>query len=454
MAENNSLEQEAEQGPPILNYGLFCFATITHLCTILITWPVWQARVTPPNLSLFEVPQFSFGLPIVCLLIYQIWDPKRGFPIQILFTTMAIVCDQFRLQPQFLHVLVLMWGTFSMTGLNVARWSLASLWFWAGLHKLLSVHWFGHSSFWILRSMGFDEELTWSLHWPFAFFVGMSELVLGLLAIFNLRVAAFGCIALHSSIFLLMLGIQWNYSVLPWNLATAVVGFWVLWTQRHEADSSLTPNRHRPSSFAYLPIAAILFLVPVGFYWGWTDRVFASVLYSDNLPKGIITRESDLQKIEGWESLRVPFPRNHRNLKQFFELTAKPGEKLHIFDPRDSIEDQFLLMTQRGSEPVSRNEFFDQTESIPGIGIDDPNSRFWLKKWGKFRYRNYNDQNESTDNLISTAYAMNPKWYSVDALQLLSGLPNLRQLQLKNCPVEDEHLAIVAELFQLEGLVV
>ncbi|MEM9412120.1 MAG: hypothetical protein AAGA30_13465, partial [Planctomycetota bacterium] len=446
----NDPPAEQGQGGPILNYGFFCLATLAHLATILITWDLWQARNEPPNLPLFDVPTFSFGFPILISLAYQLWNPEKGFPIHVFVLIVAIVFDQFRLQPQVISVLVLMLGTLNAIGHRIARWYLAALWLWTGIHKLFSAHWFAHSSFWILTAVGFDETLSKKLHWSFAASVAFAEVTLGAMAIFRYRLAAILCVILHVSIAFLMMVIQWNFSVVPWNLATALVGGWIFWQSNDEFNREIPTTRYKSMIAG---CAVMFFVVPAGFYFGWTDRAFSGVLYSDNLPRGLITGKTDLRLITGWEKINVPFPRNHNNFRHFFELTAQPGDKLHIFEPRRLVEDEYFILTTSGSQKITSKEFFQHQEnSVAGQAAEDRYSSFWLKKYGKITQHFYNPNNKVTDNRVSHAFTMEPTFYSADALKLLSGLPNLKQLQLKNCPVDDEDLQILARLKHLEGL--
>ena len=149
-------------------YGLLICATLAQLATIIITWELWQPRVDPPNLPLldFLAPhQISFSILLLLSLLLITIVPRTGFWVHVIVLLIASVFDQFRMQPQLLAIVVLMWATLYPLGRPVTRWFLASLWLWAGLHKLLSPHWFAHASYWMLVDMGMTEPLADHWHW-------------------------------------------------------------------------------------------------------------------------------------------------------------------------------------------------------------------------------------------------------------------------------------------------
>ena len=454
-------------------YGLLVCAVAAQLSTILITWPLWQVRIAPPNLPLLAVPQVPFGVVLVISLLYLLIDPRRGLVIHVLLIAAASVFDQFRMQPQVPAIILLMWATVSFRGRLCCRWFLVALWLWAGLHKLLSPDWFAHSSYWILERLDFSHQAALQYQLGFAVSVAVGEILLGLLAICRPRWAAGLCPALHLSIVLLLVTIRWNYSVVPWNLATAVIGPWVLWNAGTTRKQPIASGK-RERCFEW-GVALLLLIMPAGFYLGIVDRAYAHVLYSDFVPKSLITGRHDLRKVAGWlkpmnegesstgtssneswpdwNRVNVPFPCERRMHRQFFQLTAQPGDKLHLFDPRPALDDQFLVMSDEGQAvEISRAHFFDERNQLAGVGIDDRRAMFWLRQWGVIKQRWYSDQTGNRDNLVSYAYTLRPEFYSRRALELLAGLPNLEQLQLQDCPVTDQDLELVAKLDRLTGV--
>ena len=107
-------------------YCLLICAVAAQMFTVFITWQLWQVRTDPPNLPLMTVPEFSFGLLIIISLIYILFEPCQGFLLHVVLVAVASMFDQFRMQPQFLAIIILMFATVSAKGLLICRWFLAS----------------------------------------------------------------------------------------------------------------------------------------------------------------------------------------------------------------------------------------------------------------------------------------------------------------------------------------
>ncbi len=420
----------------IVRYCLFVLAVAAQLATVIITWQLWQVRVDPPNLPVLDLPAIPFGIVLVLSLVYCLIDPRRGCLTHAIVLGVASVFDQFRLQPQFLGILVLMFAVVSRHGAIVCRWFLVSVWLWAGIHKFVSPDWYAHAGAWLVMQTGLPVS---KYHLPFAVSVAATEVVLGLLAIFWPRIAGVCCFPFHVGVGTFLIYIQWNYSVLPWNFSTAVVGAWVMW---------LVGSKSRPK-WAWEKFVALFFLIyPIGFYFGVVDHVYASVLYSDCVPRGLITRlDGTLRPIEGWDPVHVPFPFERRLHRLFFERIAKPGEKLHIDDPRPLLDDQFFVMRENErAKQISAEEFFDSSSGdVKGVGIDSRRSLFILVRDGARLLKR-------SKNEMVYAVEFIPKYFDRRMLRLLSGLPNLEQIQLKDCNVTDEDLRFLSDLKCVSGI--
>lgn len=433
-------------------YLVLCVAVFAQLVTVLITWQLWEPRTNPPNLPVFELPQFPLSVFIVVSLIGVLIDPIRGFILHILLMITACLLDQYRMQPQFFATIVLMLAAFGRHGQLACYWFLAAMWFWAGLHKLLSPDWFAHSTYWILdrANFGRDGALYW--HKTFALLVALSEIGLGVIALLRSRLAAYGCALLHLGIIAMLLTINWNFSVIPWNGATAIIGFWLLRSLTDRNKSTRVGFRQFPVFQTIVAIAC--FIPPAGFYFGVLDHGYANVLYSDLLPRAQITTKDQLQPISGWDVVNVPFPSERRLLRQYFELVARPGDKLHVRDPRPWLSDQYFILQSDGkAAAISADEFvFSSNDQLAGIGIDDRYCKFHLRQWGEVTQRYYQGNDSSPKNLISFAYTFKPEFYHPRRLYLLAGLPNLEELQLRGCAVDDDDLQIVSRLTRLRGI--
>src|SRR5690606_37088761 len=159
---------------------------------------------------------------------------------------------------QFIATAVLMAATIDPRGMRLVRWFLASLWTWAGLHKLLSPDWLGVNAWEMTSSLGLDPATYGEM---FGWGVGLGELSVGLLAIFQPRWAAMPCALMHVgiSLFLSPLAYNWSYRVMPWHLCRAIVGCWLL---------ASTRGGFPEARWDWLA-AGVILLYPAGFYLGW-----------------------------------------------------------------------------------------------------------------------------------------------------------------------------------------
>ncbi len=262
-----------------LQTGVIGIAILSQTVTVWITWPLWLVRSTAmPNLPVFDVPEFNFGWWMIASLLAVVFWPRMGVWFHLLVLLVATFFDQVRAQPQFLAGWLLIFATSYPTGIRLGRWYLASLWIWAGLHKLLSPDWHAHESWTLVQQAGIPLE---GLNWIFAYTVALAEMGLGVLAMFRPRWAAIFCPLVHVGIavFLSPLFRNWNYSVIPWNLATAICGSWVMWQ---------SSRNFKPAGWEVFTLCLFL-AMPAGFYVGFMDHGYAHVLYSGSLPRGRIT---------------------------------------------------------------------------------------------------------------------------------------------------------------------
>jgi hypothetical protein len=428
-----------------LRYSLLVLGVACQIATVWITWPLWQTRSIVPHLATFDVPQFSFGWLMLGSAALVALRPSWGIVIHWIVLGVACLFDQFRLQPQFFAIAILMTACVWEWSRRAARWFLASTLFWAGLHKSLSSDWLGHSSHWLLARTPVDAD-EWFL--MFAIVVAVSEVALGVAACVRPRWAAVGFVPMHLGIIVFLLLIDWNQSVIPWNLTMAIIGGWVLW---RAAES------WRPTSVWETLVCVIWMVAPVGFYAGWIDHGFAGVLYSDLLPRGQITTHAGVHKIVGWGELNVPFPSERRTLRMYFQQYGQPGDKLHIADPRRLLDDQFFVLdADRRPQPIDVDTFFLPQENIPGrqpnalpavagIAVDQRRAIFELRRAGVRMLR------ESPNHPIY-AIAFPPETFDDSLLSHVSGLPNVTQVQLANTSVTNRDLRHLLCLRLLTGI--
>jgi len=423
-------------GLPPVRYGLLVVAVIAQAATLLITWPLWQVRQTPVHMPLIDLPQIPFGVWLLTTLVLVLVRPRLGLAVHAASLLLSFAFDQYRTQPQVIANAVLMLAAVENAGLVIVRWFLASLWVWAGTHKLLSPDWFSFGSWSMVRSLHVDPE---DFQMLFAYGVGLGELGVGLLAVFRPRWAAVPCVLMHVGIviFLSPLFYDHNESVVPWNLATAVIGSWVMWNA-----PSIVPR------FRWeWVLAALLLIYPAGFYVGWVDHGIASVLYSSHLPEGMITTKKGAAKITGWGDLHVPFPKERRLLKLSFQRSSQPGDKLHLADPRPWLEDQYFVLGKEGDLIEQTPEQFVQgsDDEVFGMQVESRRLRFLLARAGVKMLR------REKKGLVY-AIEIPPNRYRPELLEMLAGLPNLEQINLTGCEVTDKDLTRLPILQKLVGI--
>ena len=422
-------------------FSLLLLGVGCQAATLWITLPLWTIRADPPNLQTFSVPEVDFVWPLFLSLALTVVMPRPGLMLHWGLLVMAAVFDQYRLQPQFFAIAVLMSGCVWSSWHQFTRWFLVSTWLWAGLHKLVSADWFGHASYWVVQRADFPEPERFYL--PVAISVAVVETAVGLAACFRPRWAAFGCVPMHLGIVITLspMMLDWNASVIPWNVAMAAIGSWIMWT-----TVKATPQ----GRWQWVTALAWTF-APLGFFVGWLDHGFSGVLYSDSLPRGQVTTVEGPRRISGWGDLHVPFPNERRTLRMYFEQAADPGDFLHISDPRVLLDDQYFVLSDTGKAVQIDAEQFYQgsvaTASGPqyGMGLDELRAIFALRLAGVRMLK-------EAPELPIYAVAFTPENFDSDLLRRLQGLPNLRQVQLSGTSVSDEDMRHLAALRMLTGL--
>jgi hypothetical protein len=353
---------------------------------ILLTWQLWQVRSgesSPPNLPIFNLAvldwlQVPFGeVLLLTLMVALIW-PRIGAMAHGAILAVAICLDQLRIQPEFVSLAILLAGTLPRRGLLLlARCHLISLWFWAGLHKLLSPEY--------LQTTGPDLVLGLlpSATDRQAIILGAGtavvELSLGLAAAYPATRRGVPLVAalLHGVVFLTLVARGWNSAVWPWNLALAVAGYgffhgWdePLWAWNSATapliESSIASRRSISSSSPvrqriWQSVAIALMIYPVLFYLNLCDGYLAWCVYSSNVPEAVIY---DSQSPEGerlfdraYTPLNVPFSPAVRLCEQYFHRVGQIDDRLEIDDPRPfsrwrGCDKRMLVFTEEGPVEV------------------------------------------------------------------------------------------------------
>jgi hypothetical protein len=324
--------------------GLLAFRGLVvamQAATIVYTWPLWQVRTDPPLLPALPLPQIDFGWLLLASLAVVLAAPRAGLAIHFALLGAAMLLDQWRVQPEFVSMGLLMLGTLdSPTAQFIARAHLVALWTYAGLHKLLSDGYYTHVvPAPLVAVLGNGEP------WPSLFDAlrggaAVFEMSLGLLALIprTRKLCAWLAVLLHLGILqYLMFWVRaddgsfgWNKAVWPWNVALALAGLALVapWRTSPLADWRLVRWPARG-------VALVILFSPIGFYMCWMHPYLAHCLYSSNIPQAaIVSAEREQVILDYLPGFPVPFPPIHSVYEAYFEKVARPGDTLYIVDSR------------------------------------------------------------------------------------------------------------------------
>ena len=333
---------------PRARLGLRVALVAGEAATVLVTWPLWQARSSPPNLPLLPgLPALDTGAALLAALLLVLLVPRWGLPLHAVVLAAAMALDQLRIQPQLVSFALLLCATGPVRepagddglGALVARCHLVALYLWAGLHKLLSAEYADSAArFWQRAAPGLGPGPARAA----ALGVAVFEVGLALAVAWPVtrRRAGWLAGAMHLVIFLSLspLGRGRNEAVWPWNLALAVAAPLLLTSWRATWHA-------RPAAAA---LALVLLLSPALYYAGRLDAYLSWCLYSNNVPIAVFVPSEQREQLAaaGATTLRlpdlnatirelhVPFPPAHRLFEQYFARVARPGDELHVYDPR------------------------------------------------------------------------------------------------------------------------
>jgi uncharacterized membrane protein YphA (DoxX/SURF4 family) len=325
-------------------YALRVFLVGAMIATLWLTWPLWTVRESPPLLPLAPLPAFDhYGtLMIVTAATFIIW-PRAGLAAHVLVSLAAMTADQTRMQPEIFSLWLLMLGTWPNSAAQLlGRCHLASLWFFSGLHKLLSPGYFSDVAPFLWNGLFSPETQAKlpDLAKPAAAGLAIVEMLLGVVVFVPRlrRAAAVVAVLMHCGVvWILHRHNNWNTAVWPWNFALAVVGATLIaiWP-RSLRDEYRVVGRYRFTA------ALVLFLSPALFYVGMLDAYLCHCLYSANVPTatmypaqiGAAPYQMNASELPYWKKLNVPQPPTHRNFELYFRAVAKPGDRMLVEDPR------------------------------------------------------------------------------------------------------------------------
>ncbi|MDP3278431.1 MAG: hypothetical protein Q8Q09_24795 [Deltaproteobacteria bacterium] len=336
--------------PTALDPWLRAAVALGQIATVYTTREVLMPRTITPFLLpirgfwwLASVP-FAWLLMLSAALVIVPRLPRlarAASATHMVLLCLAMLGDQTRAQPSTLCLAVLLlglsWGPRVRT---IALCYLATMWGYAGVHKLLSPGWFNGTAPWLLEALTKNPTPGMSKWFPWA--IAGGELSLGVLTLFarTRKLAALGALALHGGILYALgpYGHRWNHAVWPWNITLALTAPLVLLSSRGSLVQSV-----RETSRALWPAIALFFLGPALWYLGLYPPYFAHHLYTEGLPTTTWCSPTDgCLNDRGNERVYprfgVPLPSAVSTLRADFARHCARGDTLIIRDPRRFLQ--------------------------------------------------------------------------------------------------------------------
>lgn len=220
--------------------------------------------------------------------------PKRMF-LWTFSALLLLVCflDLNRMQP---------WTWFFLLAIGIAaagatsshtalRWLLAAVYIWGGANKLTP--YFAEENFrWFCEVF---ETTAFLGNYPaLGYAVAVFEMILGLLLVFPRRKAWWGWIFIvfHGLIILSLLVARWNYVVIPWNAALALLAFFLQASDGEKKRPNLTQ--------AFLLLLAGF--MPLACYFNAWPYQLSWQLYTNTQPEAVFFSEKPCEKTgEVWQ---------------------------------------------------------------------------------------------------------------------------------------------------------
>lgn len=301
-------------------------ASVAQFVTLILTWHLWSHRSQPPNLPAVDLlSTIPWIWPLLLLCVATALRPRWGAPAFGVVLALAFLGDEMRIQPGVISVAILMIApAYGRNGRAIARWHLASLWLWAGVHKLLSQGW--------AKAGGGADFIVQAYHhpgwlWAVVFALPLCEIALGVTALWPRlwKATAVGAPLLHLGVLVTLspLFADWNSSVWPWNAAVAVCAPLLFW-----------PREAAFPSKAVIAVAAVLLAFPALFYVKVVDAYPSHNLYSTNVATAKVCagggEKCSTTLFDTWDAFNAPMPPEPRLYRQMFELRCHRGDVLVI----------------------------------------------------------------------------------------------------------------------------
>lgn len=269
---------------------------------------------------------------IVSSLLYAFKPCTKSWLLCVAVNWVAILMDAFRIQPETVSLIMIMGaGTGSVDGLLICTSHLGTMWFWAGLNKLLSPTYRASRSY---LTTGLAVGDTVHMLFPWAGIV--SEIGVGVLFLLPVQSAWLSKlrvvwpVANHALILCLLVRLRWNLAVWPWNVALIPAGYFLY-------NYPIQPQWKASSRWSKVLVLA-LFLYPIGYFVGVSDLYLSHQLYSK---MGMSATKCDLKgrcTHLAKYCLEVPTPNWQFLHKASFDAVCNQGDVLSFRDPRTKLE--------------------------------------------------------------------------------------------------------------------
>ena len=278
-------------------------------------------------------PQFNVFWLLLASLVLVLLLPRWGVLLHLALLAVSMALDQTRLQPQCISMALLMVASLPSPGAKlIGRSHLIAIWFFAGLHKLLSAGYYSNVvPFLAVGLFNKDNALLFSV---LGGALAAAEIAMGLLTIFpsTRRIAAVLAASVHITTLLwLWLHLGWNKSVWPWNIALIAAALLLIWPWQ-----TTFPDAWRQSSRLAKLVVLVILISPVGVYFGVVDCLLGHCLYSEDEPRAkiVLPDGTEIRLDTVATSLNAPLPPAMRLFEAYFEQVGEPGEVMVIHDPR------------------------------------------------------------------------------------------------------------------------
>ena len=259
------------------------------------TLPVWGEAVAPPILGSFA--HFVGPIGLVTLLALMFLFPGKKWLLGLSSIWLIGLCafDLNRLQPWVWFYLMVFVVVFfekkenEISTANAFRWLLAGVYFWSGFNKLTP--YFAEDNFaWFCDAFALTQSFG---HYPtLGYAIALFEMsfAAGLLLKKTRPFFRWIAIGFHSVIILFLLKLNWNWVVIPWNVAMAGM-VWVVTTSKGRGDVTLSQNALNLPAFLGLGLA---WLTPILYFFHLWPHTLSWQLYSNTQPEATFFAENGI----------------------------------------------------------------------------------------------------------------------------------------------------------------